>query len=277
MRPRHLRRRAISSGGSLGIGGSRSIWLTIGLSVLGAGGVASCHSNDPVYFPADMVLESDGMGTPVQATVPLKFRAPTATEQAQLDAMTNILGYPAPWLRQDRVRLEVKYTITNTGSDDGIFSLFVDGATEFTRFDYQAVAAAFDAVNEDPPPVGLIQPPNQPVLKPGQVYQGLVREDDFREASLDLDAMGRFMAPFVSVLINRSEVNPVGLDMVPTHLSPPQQWILPALWEVTVRFNANQPMTGQFMVRVRDADGLLWENGDNEFSPAPTTFTPALP
>ena len=249
---------------------------TAGLMVVGAA-AGACHSNDPVYFPAATVLESDGSGAAVTETVALRFRTPTASQQADLDKQTAQLGYQMPWLPESRVHLEVKYTVTNLGSDDGIFSLFVDGATEFTRFDYQAVAAAFATVNQDPPPVGVIQTSNPPILAPGAIYQGVVREDDFHEASVDLDAMGRFMAPFVAVLINRSEVNAVGLEMVPSHLSPPQPWVLPALWEITARFTSNQPMSCQFVVRVRDDDQRLWEDGDGEFAPTPTTFTPVLP
>lgn len=231
---------------------------------------SGCHPNDPVYFPGPTVLESDGSNTEVLATVPLRVRAETVSEQMQRQKLSAKLAYDVPQLREDRLHVEVRYTVTNRGDREGMFSLFVDGATEFTRFDYLAVAAAFDAANEDAPPVGLIQVSNPPILSPGQVYQGTIREDDFHEASLDLDAMGRWMAPFVSVLINRSEVNPVGLELTPPSL------IRPALWEITARFTSDQPMSCQFLVRVRDDDERLWEDGGSEFVPAPTTFTPVV-
>jgi hypothetical protein len=236
-----------------------------------------CHPNDPQYFPAQTVLQADGTANEVQETLGLRFRVPTAAEQAEVNAVTAQLGYQIPWLREDRVHLEIRYTVTNVGDGDGAFSLFVDGATEFTRFDYAAVKATFMTARQAAPPIGLISVSSHPILAPGQVFQGTIREDDFHEASLDLDAMGRFMAPFVAVLINRSEVNPVGLDMVPDRLSPPQQWILPALWEVTPRFSATQPMTLQFIVRVRDDNQRLWDNGNDEFMPNVTTFMPILP
>ena len=254
----------------------------VAIALLGSGAAAlsvgGCHPNDPVYFPADTILQTDGMGTEVQETVALKFRVPTASEQADLDKLSGQLGYAVPWLREDRVHIEIRYTVTNLGDQSATFSLFVDGATEFTRFDYQAVAAAFMTAKQQAPAVGLIQASSHPILAPGQVFQGTIREDDFHEGSLDLDAMGRFMAPFVSVLINRSEVNPIGLDMVPDHLAPPQQWILPALWELTPRFSSGtQPMTLQFVVRVRDDNQRLWDNGAGEFMPTVTTFVPVLP
>ncbi len=259
--------------------GTADVRRAIGATILAAIGLPTtgCHPNDPHYFPAETILQTDGTATEVQETLALKFRVPTAAEQAEVDKLTAQLGYPVPWLREDRVHLEIRYTVTNMGGDPGTFSLFVDGATEFTRFDYQAIAAVFMTARQDPPPVGLIATSSHPILAPGQVFQGTTREDDFHEGSLDLDAMGRFMAPFVAVLINRSEVNPVGLDMVPNRQSPPQQWILPALWEITPRFSATQPMTLQFIVRVRDDNQRLWDNGDDEFMPNVTTFTPVLP
>ena len=65
-------------------------------------------------------------------------------------------------------------------------------------------------------------------------------------------------------------VNPLGLEMLP---SP---YLRPALWEVTLQFSANQPMTCQFLVRVRDEDNRLWEDGDAEFVPTPATYMPVI-
>lgn len=249
---------------------------------LTAGALTGCHSNDPVYFPGTMVLQTDGSGTEAKVTLPLRFRVPVESERMSREALSSKLGYEIPWLREDRVHIEIRYTIRNLGDQDGQFSLFIDGASEYARFDFEAVAAAFEAADEDPPPLGLIPISNPPILKPGEVVQGIIREDDFREGAIDLDGMGRFMAPFVALLINRSEVNPIGLELTPSapesdvKPAPPVQWILPALWEITPRFNSDQPMTFEFLVRVRDDDGRLWENGNDEFMPEPVTFTPTV-
>lgn len=253
-----------------------------GLLLVAAAVLGGCHSNDPVYFPGTMVLETDGSGTEAKVTLPVRYRQPTQSENSSRAELTNKLGYEVPWLREDRVHVEIRYTIRNLGDRNGQFSLLVDGASEYARFDYEAVAAAFEAADEEAPPLGLMQVSNPPLLAPGEVYQGILREDDFREAAIDLDGMGRFMAPFVALLINRSEVNPIGLELAPnapvseTKPAPPVQWILPALWEVTPRFTSDQPMTCQFLVRVRDDDGRLWDNGDDEFVPEPVTFTPMV-
>ena len=67
--------------------------------------------------------------------------------------------------------------------------------------------------------------------------------------------MGRWMAPFAAVLINRSDVNPIGLDMVPPTA------VIPAMQEIDVTLIAEKHMSCQYMVRVRaDDDRLLHES-----------------
>jgi hypothetical protein len=80
------------------------------------------------------------------------------------------------------------------------------------------------------------------------------------------------MAPFASVLINRSEVNPIGLEMVPPNV------ITPALVEVDVTLTANKHMTCEWTLRARDDDDRLWHvTGDPVFHPKPALFVPVLP
>ena len=240
-----------------------------------------CGLNEPAYFPGLAALEVDGKGMEAKATLQLVFRTPTASEETARQNLGAALGYEVPWLREDRVHLELRYTITNLGDTEASFLMNIDGASEFARFDEDAVAAAFTAVNMDAPsPRGLFQvrPPAQS-LAPGEVLQGTVLEDDFHEMALDLDAMGRWMAPnFPAVLLYRSDAgtaqaaatNSVEYAMVPPSL------IRPALWEVTPRFNSTQPMRCEFLIRVRDDDRRLWEDGDGQFMPTPTTYAPTI-
>jgi len=242
--------------------------------------LAGC-TNDPSYFPGPASLEVDGQGVEAKQTLSLFFRAPSASEQTSLDDLSSQLGYPVPWLREDRVHLELRYTITNLGDTEASFLLNVDGASEFARYDEDAVAAAFVAADMDAPsPRGLFQvrPPAQ-ALAPGQVLQGAILEDDFREMELDLDAMGRWMAPnFPAVLLYRSDATgtQTSASNALEYAMTPADLIRPALWELTPRFNSTVPMRCDFLVRVRDDDGRLWENGDAQFMPTPATYTPTI-
>jgi hypothetical protein len=240
---------------------------------------AACGANAPTYFPAPATLEG-GRGDDLVGTVALAFRAPSASERQGLADLGTSLGHEVPWLREDRIHVEVRYTVTNLSDEEGSFYLRVDGASEFVRYDQAAVAAVFEQAGEDPVTVSLVQTVPE-FVGPGKVFQGIVREDDFREASLDLDSLGRWESPFISVLLNRSEVDPgwpgcaktttcTGMEMVPTNL------IRPALWEVTVHFLPSVNMRLEFLVRVRDDDQILWQDGDEAFAPEPETFMPVI-
>ena len=263
--------------------GREAALFAVAAAVSGGAVGAACNDNNPTYFSGGAALQVDGTGTAAVANPPfqLAFRAPTNDEENQRRALGDKLGYEVPSLREDRIHIEMKYTVTNLGDRAGTFSLRLDGADEFTRYDEDDVALAFTAANQDAVSFGLIQPTPQTVA-PGQSYQGTLREDDFHEASLDLDAMGRWMGSFGSLLINRSEVNPVGLELVnpsppaPADASGWQHLVRPALWELTPRFNADQPMTFEFLVRVRDDDGRLWKSGEAQFMPDPTVYMPVV-
>jgi hypothetical protein len=112
-------------------------------------------------------------------------------------------------------------------------------------------------------------------LDAGASVSGIVREDDFAEGELDLDALGRWndadpaSPTFAGVLINRSEVNPIGLNLVPGNL------VVPAMFEVDVRLKTNVQMRVEYYVRVRDDDDRLWHNdADDVYQPAPALFQP---
>jgi hypothetical protein len=262
--------------------GARARSLLAALSAALAVAAGACTAHEPTYFPGAAALEVDGQGTEAKQTLQLAFRTPTQSEESERQKLTSQLGYEVPWLREDRVHVEMLFTITNlpTAEREASFSLNIDGASEFVRYDEDAVAAAFEAEDEDAPIAhGLFQVPppvNGQLLAPGEVYKGTVREDDFREMALDLDAMGRWMAPnFPAVLLYRSETDRG--DSRGEYATTPPNLIRPALWEVTVRFNSSQPMRCEFLLRVRDDDRRLWEDGETQFMPSPATYAPMVP
>jgi hypothetical protein len=236
---------------------------------------ASCSANEPIYFPAPMPLEVGGGGDePAASTVSitLPFRPPTPEELMALRADSARRMVDTPWLRADDVALSLLYTITNLGDRPASARLEIDGASEFAAYDTQALraAAALDPEGEEDTVLALIRP-TPVLLAPGEVYKGIVREDDFEEAALDLDAIGRFAATPASVLINRSEANPIGLEMVPP------EHVRPAFFRVQVGFSAGSHMRLEFLLRVRDdAHQLLREQG-TPFEPTPMTYVPMAP
>jgi hypothetical protein len=242
-------------------------------------------NNTPIYFASpDPILSvtgaNDAMGNPprVENGMTLRFRNPTAVEQQTLDMQSAALGFDAPWIQRDHVHIELVYQVTYTplpdqGPDDDPndvpqFTIGIDGANEYTKYDSNIVAMTLAEGNDPPQYIPLI-PVTPQTLAQGQTVSGTVREDDFNEAELDLDAMGRWMAPFNAVLINNSQVNPIGLEMVPPNV------VIPALIEIDVSFTANRNMTCTYDIRVRDDNGqLLHDTTNTLFSPTPTLFVP---
>jgi hypothetical protein len=237
---------------------------------------AGCNDlNTPIYFdsptPLLEVTGPDTMGNPGRAEngMTLRFRNPTADEQKALDMQSTALGFKVPWIQRAHVHLELSYQVTNLDSTDGTFAIGLDGADEYTKYDENIVAMTLQQGNNNPPVYIPLIPVTPQLLAAGKTASGIVREDDFDEAELDLDAIGRWMAPFNAVLINNSQVNPIGLEMVPANV------VIPALIEIDVNFSADKHMQCNYVVRVRDDDDqLLHDTTNTLFSPSPALFQP---
>jgi hypothetical protein len=258
--------------------------------VLAAGGLAAGCSdlNTPIYFNSTMPMLqiTPGMlGGPMQPrlmdALALRFRNPSDSEQKALDAQRNLAApIKIPWIARDNVHLELMFTVTNDTNAanngpprTGVFNVSVDGATEYIKYDENVVAAAIAQGNNNQATYLPLMQLMPHMLGPGQAYSGLFREDDFAEAEADLNDIDQFMAPFAAVLINRSDVNPIGLEMVPK-----TGVVVPAMIEADVTFTADTPMTLKYMLRVRDdKDQLLHQTGDTKFNPTPTLFEPVIP
>jgi hypothetical protein len=265
--------------------------------------------NAPLYFKGDTFVAVGKEDVLPAGSVTLRFRAPTDQEQMQLDAERAAKGYDMdiPWVSRDKVHVEVSYKVTYrcpTAAEKpdfdqstcqnlpptGTFTLMVDGANQYTKYDTQMVAAALQQGANDPPTFLPLIPTVPQVLSLGESFSGIVREDDFTEGELDLDALGRWndanpaSPTFAGVLINRSEVSPhTGLGMVPGFSISqagqpefnPNVLVVPAMIEVDLRLKSDVPMAVEYFVRVRDDDDRLWHNdADPVFDFTPTLFQP---
>ena len=103
-----------------------------------------------------------------------------------------------------------------------------------------------------------------------------MREDDFAEGELDLDALGRWndadpaSPTFAGVLINRSDVNPIGMNLVPANL------VVPAMFEVDVRLRTHRPMRCRVLRRASATTtiGSCTMTPTTLYQPSPTLFQP---
>jgi predicted small lipoprotein YifL len=235
--------------------------------------LAGCGVNNPTYFPPPSgPVENGAMGGEISATVTLPFRQPSDDERAKLDEESAARGFRVPWLRRDSVAISVQYAVTNLSDKDGTAQILVDGANEITSYDRAAIqmAAMMAAVNNQQVEVLSLITAKPFAVPAGKTVTGTVREDDFAEAELDLDAIGRWMAPPAAVLINASEVNAVGLETMPPAV------VVPAMFRVAVTMTASRHMRLDFLVRVRDTKGQLIDPmiGGDPFAPMPAGYMP---
>jgi hypothetical protein len=240
--------------------------------------LGACGVNNPTYFTPPMGPLETGQGdagAESTSVVVLPFREPFDKERERLEESSNALGFREPWLRRDHVAISVQYTITNLDDQPGKAQVFIDGANEFTNYDRAALAAAAEAAamnNDEVVVLPLFQ--TIPVeVQPGQSVRGDIREDDMAEAELDLDAIGRWMAEPAQVLINASEVNPIGLERVPPNN------LVPAMFQISVTLVAQGHMRLDFLVRVRDSRERLLdlEHAGGAYAPRPMGYMPPAP
>ena len=244
------------------------------LALVGTATLACQGLNAPLYF-AGPTINAMGNDDPFAfSAVPLQFRRPTEQERMQLQREADARGYgmDIPWVSRDKVHIEITYRVTNISDGPGSFAILVDGASEYTQYDTQAVSEALGG--DDPIILPLITTVAY-TLEPGATYSGIVREDDFAEGELDLDALGRWndadaaSPTFAGVLINRSDVNPIGMNLVPPNL------VVPAMVQIDVRLRSTVAMRCEYYVRVRDDDDRLWHNdADDVYQTSPTLFQP---
>jgi len=274
--------------------GTRAGFIRIAMVALAGTTALACSGlNAPLYFQGP-TFEAAGNDDPLATSgLTLRFRNPTDLERMQLDDMRNAKGYDAdiPWVPRDKVHVEVSYKITNLSDQYASFTLMVDGASEFAKYDTQMVSAALQQGNDPPTflPLIPIVPPKD-MLPPGGSFSGIVREDDFAEGEMDLDALGRWddantaSPTFAGVLLNRSDVWPfTGMGLVPDYgIDPntqqlarlhPGLLVVPAMIEIDLRLKTDVPMRCEYYVRVRDDDDRLkHDDADTTFTPTPTLF-----
>jgi hypothetical protein len=240
--------------------------------------LAACQANNPTYFgpPAPIeVGQTDVMGMVVGAAtsaVTLDFRPPTVSEQETLLNEGTKSGHAVPWLRADHEALELIYTAKNLGDKRATATLLIDGASELVSYDTAVISMANLMLPRDQRAIVLaLVRPTPITVEPGETVTGSVGEDDFREAALDLDAIGRWMATPAQVLLNRSETNRIGLERVPAGL------VVPAIFRVQVTVAADEHMKFELLLRVRDEDSQLRGGQGGPFQPQPRAYMPEVP
>jgi hypothetical protein len=251
----------------------------LGLLVL----LGAC-ANDPVYVECPdaatdptcvRVIEAGqddgtGMGTVVEEAktrlvLPINPEKPEdATARA---ARAAELGVDVPYVKLGDIEVAVEWTITNLDAEDGNALVELDGATEFFGYDPDLVVLSTD--DEAPPSPGLEG--NIPLHIPGGgTLSGIFREDQVREASIDIEQITRAnINPFAATLkINKNDaqiqpflpfdpMDPEAVPMIDPNAVPIPREAFAHMIRIDLVFTPDRHMTLEYNVRIRDIRGEM--------------------
>ena len=226
--------------------------------------VGAC--NNPVYVqqnrpleamaPPIMVAGGDGLFTDTDLFV-LPVRQPTQAERQKLSDEQQKLGLsmPVPWVGERDVDIQIEWSLKNLEAKAIDARVTINGGNEFGDYDKSLF------VDVTAPPADQTAPPDMlgggklSALAAGEVRHGVFREDELREAGLDLEAITRYPPPDAGintpfqVLVRQSSASRIGLEAIPA------RDVTPAMVRMNILLEATGHATFEYSVRVR-------ENGD---------------
>lgn len=234
--------------------------------------LAAC-ANDPVYIPGPMFLEGgvdDGMGgtSEAKASLQLPLNLETPDDAAARQLRADALGIMVPYVKVGDIEISVEWEISNLDPmNEGLVRIQLNGANEFFSYDPSTIVLSDD--EEAPPTPGLDG--DIPIHVPaGGTAKGLFREDQLREASIDLDQITRGnVNPFNATLTvskNAQMFQPMTppmpgvMDYVQTPIGAPiPREAFAQLIRVDLVFKPDRHMTMDYTVRIRDVRGIVNE------------------
>ena len=249
--------------------------------------LAAC-SNDPVYIPAPMAVEAgmDEATAIFQTSLNLPIKLETAVDLAARMRRAAALMIEVPYVRVGDIEVSVEWKITNLTAMDGDVLLQLNGANEY--FEYDPVMAAVGLDEDEPQPPGLDGDVPLHIPANGSLT-GLFREDQFREASIDLDQITRGnINPFRATLtISKNatsfsqlapqtyDANGEPLPQESTGITYPRE-AFAQIVRVNMVFKPDRHMRLEYTVRVRDNRGIMHDELDSAPLAELTMFDPAI-
>lgn len=258
--------------------------------------LAAC-SNDPLYIPAPMAIEAgmDDATAIAQTSLQLPIERELSLDATARMERSAELGVEVPYVSVGDIEVSVEWKVTNLTAEDGEVLIQLNGANEY--FAYDPVAAAVGLDEDEPQPPGLQGDIPLPVPANGSIT-GLFREDQLREASIDLDQITRgninaFRATltvsknateFAELAPQTFDANGEPLPQETTGLVYPRE-AFAQIVRVDLVFKPDRHMRFEYTVRVRDNRGIMHELLDAAMTEAPdelqmfnpATYTPPAP
>jgi hypothetical protein len=212
--------------------------------------------------------QDDGMGGQVaEAKTRLQLPINLETEEDAMirAARTAELGVDVPYVKLGDIEVSVEWTITNLTDQEGIARLELNGANELFEYDPDLIVLSTD---DDAPPTPALEG-NIPLhIPPNGTLSGLFREDQVREAAIDIEQVTRAnVNPFNATLrINKNDtqivpflpfdpMNPEAGPMVDPNAIPIPREAFAMMIRIDLVFTPDRHMRLEYAVRVRDVRG----------------------
>lgn len=227
-------------------------------------------ATDPTCLRSIEAGQDDGLGmggvvaeAKTRLVLPINPEKPKdATARAMRSAE---LGVDVPYVKLGDIEVAVEFTITNLEEEEGTALVELDGATEFFGYDPDLIVLSTD--DEAPPTPGLDG--NVPLHIPaGGTFSGLFREDQLREASIDIEQVTRGnVNPFNATLkINKNDTqiqpflpfdpaDPEAGPMIDPNAVPIPREAFAHMIRIDLVFQPSRHMRLEYNVRVRDIRG----------------------
>jgi hypothetical protein len=250
--------------------------------------LAAC-ANDPVYIPAPMAIEAgmDEATALVQTSLQLPIRLEKPLEAETRADRTAKLMVDVPYVKLGDIEVSVEWKVTNLTDMEGEVLLQLNGANEYWAYDPVSAAEGLD--EDDPQPPGLDGDIPLHVQANGSIT-GLFREDQLREASIDLDQITRGnVNPFRATLtISKNatqfaELAPLTFDADGEPLPQETTGVVypreafAQIVRVDLVFKPDRHMRLEYTVRVRDVRGIMHELLDAAMTEAPDELAVFMP
>jgi hypothetical protein len=231
-------------------------------ALAGLGALAACR-DDPRYIAGGSVDADPEAMEGVAFSVPLPIEIEDEADRTDREALAAELGMPAdqvPYVRVDDLDVAVEYSVTNRGDQPGQAFVEINGANQY--FVYVPSAFSLDEDDEDAVPPPLMG--GFPItVAPGGRFSDVIREDQVREASIDLELITRGGLFPTAALLTVHEDLEVFQPVAPIDPEDPGAGVMPVGDPISVRafgqlirldvvFRGDTGMHLDLAVRIRD-------------------------
>jgi hypothetical protein len=248
----------------------------LAFALVASGALVGCIE-DPQYIPGPSSIEvgiDDGMGGVVATAsvivdLPVKPESPKDAEKraaraTELMVPADLLAY----VRNADMDVSIEWSVKNLDAMPGEARISVNGGNQFWYYVPTEFVIDPEEDEEPPPLMGDIPLP----IDANGSLNGVFREDQIHEASVDLEQITRGMINPFAAMLTVNENDP-GVTIPPAMLPLGD---VAQMVRFEIMFEADRHMVLEYGIRVRDHRNILHDEGLDAPPGEIVTWAPAL-